>query len=265
MELPPTNAVLYAHYWQLISGEPSVPAEKKGADADAATTISNNQPAVSTPQVPREEALVADRVSQMGDRFRSELRDAIGDEVQVARSKQEFLERLKAGGSNLLLLWSFTHGHSGDTIDTFNGKTLVMSEVGGQRLSFSETNFLAAQQLKTETIVQSGNYYFSSRPFVFLNGCETGTQGARATTDHSLPGIFLIRGARGVVATEAPIWDLFGYAFGATFLEKLMTGVDAGVAMLETRREFMQENRNPFGLLYSFYGNPAVRIAKPGM
>jgi len=105
--------------------------------------------------------------------------------------------------------------------------------------------------------------FFVQRPFIFLNGCETGTQGSRGTTELSLPGIFIAGGVPGVVATEAETSDGFGYDFAESFLNKLSDGgMDAGEAMLETRRELLRNSNNPFGLLYSYYGNAAVRFVK---
>jgi hypothetical protein len=74
-----------------------------------------------------------------------------------------------------------------------------------------------------------------------------------------------MRGARGVVATEAPIWDLFAYHFAELFLDKMADGSDVGTAMLATRRTFLEDSKNPLGLLYSYYGNPSVRIRGPGL
>jgi hypothetical protein len=216
------KAVLYAHYWET---------------PDSAQPNGNNPTGDNR-----------DAVSRLGERFEEVMSKTLGNGVSVVRDKSDFKKRLKADHGDLIILWSFTHGHSGDT------------ELAGQRLDFSQSEFISTYEIKTETIETLFRPFFYARPFVFLNGCETGTQGARGTTDLSLPGIFLMRGARAVVATEAPIWDLFGYNFGALFLETLRQGKDAGEALLATRREFLMNSKNPLGLLYSYYGNPAVRI-----
>jgi hypothetical protein len=41
--------------------------------------------------------------------------------------------------------------------------------------------------------------------------------------------------------------------------------MDAGEAILKTRREFLEKSKNPLGLLYSYYGNPAARIVQAGL
>jgi hypothetical protein len=241
MQLPTENGVLYAHYWQ----SPPDPQRQQPGNA----------------MNPGQSTVAGDTVSRLGEMFGRVVTDKLGGGVSIVRNKSDFKERLKASRRDLLILWSFTHGHSGDSFAPMAGTPIVTSELAGQRLDFSQSDSISSYEIKTATIDKTSPLFFAGRPFVFLNGCETGTQGARGTTDLSLPGVFLLRGARGVVATEAPVWDLFGYHFGALFLEKLATGMDAGDAMLETRRDFLRTSRNPFGLLYSYYGNPAVRIA----
>jgi hypothetical protein len=243
MKLPAKNAVLYAHYWQALP-------DQKNQQSDSGIgpiTVNSGR----------------DAVSRLGEMFGRVVSDTLGGSVSIVRNKLDFKSRLKASRRDLLIFWSFTHGHSGDTFLALPGRPIVGSELAGQRLDFSQSEFISAYELKTETIDEMSPLFFAARPFVFLNGCETGTQGARGTTDLSLPGIFLMRGARGVVATEAPIWDLFGYNFGVLFLSKLTAGLEAGEAMLATRREFLNESKNPLGLLYTYYGNPAVRLARP--
>jgi hypothetical protein len=241
MKLPAKNAVLYAHYWQTPPFQPQ------------------QAPGGSSPTLVKQ-----DTVSLLGEKFAGIISRTLGDGVSVVRSKAEFTDRLKADRRDVLLLWSFTHGHSGDTFVTVDGKPIIVPEVADQRLDFSQSEFISAYEIKTLTIDGGNSPFFAGRPFVFLNGCETGTQGARGTTDFSLPGIFLMRGARGVVATEAPVWAHFGYHFGVHFLNELAAGKEAGEAMLATRRWFLDRSGNPLGLLYSYYGNPAVRLARSG-
>jgi hypothetical protein len=245
MTLADKNVVLYAHYWQPLLDQ------------------ADQQDAVKTNLAPVTENL--DAASRLGEMFGDVLSKTLGGSVRTVRNKSEFKDGIKRDRRDLLILWTFTHAHSGDTVVDVQGKpAFVASELAGQRLDFSKSEFISAYEIKTETIDRASPPFFAGRPFVFLNGCETGTQGARGTTDLSLPGIFLMRGARSVVATEAPVWDLFGYNFGALFLQKLVAGRDAGEAMMETRLEFLKESKNPLGLLYSYFGNPAVRLGRYG-
>jgi hypothetical protein len=105
--------------------------------------------------------------------------------------------------------------------------------------------------------------FFTLRPIGFLNGCETGTMGGSDRQFGGTPfqSIFLSRGARAVVVTEAPIWWYFGYAMGVEYLDNLKAGKDASEALYEARRDFL-DGKNPFGLLYSLYGNGGARLKR---
>jgi hypothetical protein len=71
------------------------------------------------------------------------------------------------------------------------------------------------------------------------------------------------RGAMAVIATLCPVPDLFAYAFARKFYNTLFNfkpDPKAPVrerylaeALLETRRYFMDEYRNPLGLAYVLY------------
>jgi hypothetical protein len=240
MRQPKKDEVLYAHYWQ------EVPRPK--ADGK-----SENVPS---------------KVSLMGERLGTVLGEAFPNGVNVVNRKDTFKTRLKGDRKHLQVLWTFIHGHSGQVageVKTPDGTVPVnVQEIAGQRLDFSQAEFIAVHEIDMETIAKDPPF-FVDRPFVFLNGCETGTEGTRGTTELSLPGVFISRGARGVVATEAPVWDDFGYNFGETFLQKLVAGdMDAGQAMLATRREYLHDYNNPLGLLYSYYGNAAARFPASG-
>jgi hypothetical protein len=201
-----------------------------------------------------------DMVSKLGAMFGEVLSKQFGRILMAVRTKRDFLDVMKESHDNLRLVWSFTHGHSGSVFSLIDGHRVALQRIEGQRLDLSESQFVSARDLKLATVPATKRFYFEQRPFVFLNGCETGTQGIEGTSDQSLPGIFIARGARGVIATEASIWDLFGYNFSGVFLEKISASATAGEAILETRREFLIEGNNPLGLLYTFYGNPAVRL-----
>jgi hypothetical protein len=202
-----------------------------------------------------------DIVSDLAERFGSVVKKTLNRGIIDVHDKDAFTDELKKGRNKISVLLSFTHGHSGSAELDMSGKTFFVSEVAGQRLDFSSRQSVSAREISTATVA-SKPPYFSARPFVFLNGCETGTEGSRGTTDMSLPGVFLKRGARAVISTESPIWDFFGYDFGELYLEKLIEGSDAGEAMLNARVEFLKASNNPLGLLYSYYGNPAVRLVR---
>ena len=100
-------------------------------------------------------------------------------------------------------------------------------------------------------------------PFVFLNACGTGMQGNNAEPPGFPDNWIKNRGALAVVATLCPIPDLFAHAFARKFYNTLFKSIEnpeepvreryLSEALLETRRYFMTECRNPLGLAYVLY------------
>ena len=105
-------------------------------------------------------------------------------------------------------------------------------------------------------------------PLVFLNACSTGEQGNNAEPPGFPENWINKRGALAVVATLCPVPDLFAHAFARKFYNTLLESPkkpeepvrerSLAEALLETRRYFMTECRNPLGLAYVLY---AVRDA----
>jgi hypothetical protein len=100
-------------------------------------------------------------------------------------------------------------------------------------------------------------------PLVFLNACGTGQQGVNAEPPGFPESWITKRGALAVVATLCPVPDLFAHAFARKFYNILFNSVAdpqaplrqryLAEALLETRRYFMEECRNPLGLAYVLY------------
>jgi len=99
---------------------------------------------------------------------------------------------------------------------------------------------------------------FVEQPIVLLNGCETGTGGVEPTSDRSFPGIFTKLGARGVIITDAPIWQYFALHFGNDIIDEMFKGTEMSQLLLDLRRKYLERSKNPLGLLYSYYGNPTA-------
>lgn len=206
-----------------------------------------------------------DQVTELSRRFVSVLAGTLGATgIRTIGSSKDLKSTLGTHKSSVSLVWAYTHGHSGASVEATRTGYTTVSDVRGQKIDFSQLDFVSALDLNILTCCGSVERpYFTRRPFVFLNGCETGTQGAWRTTGLSLPGTFLVRGARGVVVTEAPVWQLFGFNFAKRYLGEMAAGIEAGEAMYRTRRYFLDTGNNPFGLLYTYYGNPGVRFAPP--
>ena len=102
---------------------------------------------------------------------------------------------------------------------------------------------------------------------MFLDACETGLSPQIVIDDpdvtgtaRSFPTALLTAGARGVLVSESKVWDDFALFFGNALIEKLLSGKEVATSLLETRHQFLTNSNNPMGLLFSYYGNPDVRI-----
>lgn len=185
-----------------------------------------------------------------------------------AVTSDAFLGALTNDRSTVSSIVVFSHGHSGSTIVPMPGapgQYGVIADVNGPRIDFSERDSLNYLDLSAATVTDDRTVpFFKSRPFVLLNGCETGTAGIARTSENSFPGIFLDRGAAVVLATEAPVWDQFGLGFASHLMGLLAQGHAIGDALLLSRKYYLEKARNPLGLIYSLYGNPSASFQRLG-
>ncbi|MBD2341635.1 CHAT domain-containing protein [Calothrix sp. FACHB-156] len=98
------------------------------------------------------------------------------------------------------------------------------------------------------------------RPLVLLNGCATGDYSPESYI--SLIDDFRAAGASGVIGTECPVPELFAELYAFTLLKRVFRGEPLGKAMLAVRREMLQQNFNPLGLLYSLYAPYEIALAR---
>lgn len=98
------------------------------------------------------------------------------------------------------------------------------------------------------------------RPLVLLNGCATGDYGPESYI--SLIDDFRSAGASGVIGTECPVPELFAELYAITLLKRVFRGEPLGQAMLTVRREMLQQNLNPLGLVYSLYAPYEIALAR---
>lgn len=97
--------------------------------------------------------------------------------------------------------------------------------------------------------------YLAGGPLVILNACETGP--ARNLPHVKLQNALFLLGAQGVVVTEVSVWVSLGHEVATQLIERLARGEPVGDALTAVRRT-LQEKRNPLGLLYVYYGDPAA-------
>ena len=162
-------------------------------------------------------------------------------------------ETLQSERAEIGALLSYVHGWSG--ITAIDGNVAAASPYGNQ-IVLSETERISASSLIdiARPFLMAGgreNEFFSQRPIVILNGCETGTNGIiQVRWTNSLLGAFVRLGARGVLATDAPIPASYGYVFQQELWEELLYGGTVPSFLLEKRR-----SGDILSLLYSYYGN----------
>ncbi|MDT7786918.1 MAG: hypothetical protein QOF58_5337 [Pseudonocardiales bacterium] len=97
-------------------------------------------------------------------------------------------------------------------------------------------------------------------PLVFLNAC--GSSMVTAATATSFPHHFLQFKNRGVLGTEAAIPDSVAAEFARFFYDSIFQQYTVGHSVLRARSLLLRARGNPLGILYSYYGNPHLRLQR---
>jgi hypothetical protein len=188
-------------------------------------------------------------VSSKGDLYAQMLAGVGLTNIKTADSKSDFLADLKRASDSVGIVAIFTHAVN-DLPQSASGAAPF-----GPEVFFRQNDFVTVRDLRKLTLGLSTTEIFNMHPIVFLNACETGTAGNLATGEWNFPTQFLDMGARGVIATEAPVWPGFAYDFGSEMMKSLRnTKQPVSLVLLNTRNDFLLKNHNPLGLLYSYYG-----------
>lgn len=102
--------------------------------------------------------------------------------------------------------------------------------------------------------------YLAGAPLVILNACETGP--SRNLPHVKLENAMFQLGARGVVVTEVSVWISLGHEVATRLIARLSGGEPVSDALTAVRRELYQQKKNPLGLLYVYYGDPAATLRR---
>ena len=70
----------------------------------------------------------------------------------------------------------------------------------------------------------------------------------------------MAKGARGVIGTECRTPALFAVRFAEAFFDRLLDGQSVGDSVHESRRAFLEQHRNPLGLLYAVHCDADTRV-----
>ena len=176
--------------------------------------------------------------------------------LPVADSRKLFLDELTNHLRDLQMLVVFTHARN-DVVEQAGTTDVALSPSGGgPALAFGPKEFVTVNTLENlqTSVAPPAEFEFAMHPLVVLNGCTTGSASFFASGNRTFPRTFLSFGARGVVATEAPVWALFADDFGTLLLRSMSTKIPVSSALLETRKRYVHDSKNPLGLLYTYYG-----------
>jgi len=167
-------------------------------------------------------------------------------DAAVSESADRFLIDLGANRNSASFVATFTHGRllSTDNISSY-----------GQRLDFSQMSYIFPSSFRDLTSsLRINESFFSTAPIVLLNGCETAATAPHDEYGNTFVGWLLKLGSGGVIATQGEIPEYFGRHFGEHLMDAVLSGEDVGRALWRQRLYFLETLKNPFGLLYSYYG-----------
>lgn len=98
----------------------------------------------------------------------------------------------------------------------------------------------------------------STHPLVFINACESGDMSPLFYA--GFVPYFMAKGARGVIGTECRTPALFAVRFAEAFFDYFLDGLSVGDSIHAVRREFLEQHRNPLGLLYAVHCDADTRV-----
>ena len=216
-----------------------------------------------------------DEVRERADMLKEHLETHIGRGIKYCHSKVAFISEIQSRSSTVKLILVYGHGSSGTEIvghvsESDERTVITVPNVLGPYFIFRKGPNEILIPKDFDRLARSVSrydlepYFLKSQPFVILNACETGTAGIRTADNNGFVGALTRMGARAVIVTEAPVWANFAHQFGKDLIN-LLFGSDRKeirTALLEARLKHLEKAGNPFGLIYSLYGNPAARITK---
>jgi len=96
------------------------------------------------------------------------------------------------------------------------------------------------------------------RPLVFFNGCRGDFHPGAA---ESVAGVLLRNSNRAVVSTSIKVPDDVAAEFGRFFYQRLLGGQRSAEALQCAKWDLLHRRGSPLGLLYTYYGQPALHVA----
>lgn len=175
---------------------------------------------------------------------------AEGDLLKVDTGA-DLLAKISSQRKHIQSIVTFLHASSGSLDTTPNLQFNVGDIVDSDALE----NLL--NRVPTE---EQDLRYLAGGPLVILNACETGP--ARSLPHVKLQNAMFQLGAQGVVVTEVSVWISLGHEVATQLLDRLAQGEPISDALTAVRRDLQEKKKNPLGLLYVYYGDPAATMRR---
>jgi len=182
----------------------------------------------------------------------------VSDLLEVDSGTDFLGKALTSQREQISAIVTFLHASSGAT------QTASTAAPQEPQLSFNDGDLVTSYRLERLLNAQSSEElesrapYLSGTPLVILNACETGPS---IPLPHvRLQDALFALGAQGVLVTEVPVWTHLGHEMGMQLITRLGKGEPVSDALTAIRRELYAKKRNPLGLLYVYYGDPAATL-----
>ena len=244
------------------------------------------------PDAPREVAGVLHLLFMLWEDFRNtqsqlammkSLKKRAEEKLEISEppvtSRDDFY---KATGGEAHILYFYTHGHTRRRMDNTDPSAGIQEWAArykelpqkAQKQFMSIYDAIVSKRYEVDSSwieLTDGKLYLEEmrdhirllpgRPLVILNMCES-AQVAPTLAD-SFVEFFLNRNACAVIGTECPMTVEFAHPFAQRFLEGVLAGKRVGDVLVEARRHFVTEERNPLGLAYTLFGSAATTFVPP--
>jgi len=207
-------------------------------------------------------ATETDATLRYADRQIGQLK-ALAPEPLVIDSRKGLLTAFRDRRREIAAVISFLHASAGRKLELAGDTVKVGEQASGPEIEFSPADAVDTGTLEnlSSALRADERPVLAAGPLVFLNACETGPSTV-ALPHVKLEDAMFKLGARGVIVTEVAVWVPFGHEFATRLLDRLGKGEPVGDAVTAVRREILKDRKNPFTLLYAYYGDPALRLPR---
>jgi len=179
--------------------------------------------------------------------------------VEIVDSNKKMVDALRAEHRSIAAIVVFLHASSTEVLASRPNTALPPSMIfaPSDKVSVEDLQKLLGERERID--IQAEPRFLRGAPLAVLNACETGPSTV-ALPYFTLENMMFRLGARGVVATEVPVWIPLANKMGQRLIIGLGHGESASAALTAARRELNKEFNNPLGLLYAYYGSTSTGL-----